>query len=74
MGKEKIEGISNQLREYDRKRGTLETVKCVFCDFCGADKGTIHIRCQQYLWLLFPSLVTVTQLLRGRYIRRWQNV
>ena len=40
---EKIEGISNQIREYDRKRATLETVKCVFCDFCGADKGTIHI-------------------------------
>ena len=42
IGKEKIEGISNQIREYDRKRATLETVKCVFCDFCGADKGTIH--------------------------------
>ena len=42
MGKENIEGISNQIREY-HKRGTIETVKCVFCDFCGADKGTIHI-------------------------------
>ena len=42
MGKENIEGISNQIREYHRK-GMIETVKCVFCNFCGTDKGISHI-------------------------------
>ena len=66
MGKEKIEGISNQLREYDRKRGTLETVKCIFCDFCGADKGTDHSHMMPPILMDFitPSLITVTQFPR----------
>ena len=66
MGREKIEGISNQLREYDRKRGTLETVKCIFCDFCGADKGTDHSHMMPPILMDFitPSLITVTQFPR----------